>query len=104
MCIRQVVRQAMTPIEKVFMLSIDSKLDHETMQNIYDTGHSRVPVYEDIEVPVVSAAEAQAPNTATSTANLPLRTTAARKIVGILLVKQVWPLSSLRPASYLTDL
>ena len=48
----KVVRQAMTPIEDVFMLSIDARLDYETLRKICLTGHSRVPVYEEIEVPV----------------------------------------------------
>lgn len=46
------VRQAMTPIEKVFMLSINAKLDYETLRKICETGHSRIPVYEDTEVTV----------------------------------------------------
>ena len=48
----KVVKQAMTPIEQVFMLSIDAKLDYETLRKICSTGHSRVPVYEEVEVPV----------------------------------------------------
>ncbi|EKM51307.1 uncharacterized protein PHACADRAFT_200129 [Phanerochaete carnosa HHB-10118-sp] len=48
----KVVKQAMTPIEDVFMLSIDAKLDFETLRTICKTGHSRVPVYEEVEVPV----------------------------------------------------
>lgn len=47
----KVVKQAMTPIEDVFMLSIDAKLDYETLRKICLTGHSRVPVYEEVEVP-----------------------------------------------------
>ena len=50
----KVVKQAMTPIEDVFMLSIDAKLDYETLRKICLTGHSRVPVYEEVEVPVSS--------------------------------------------------
>ena len=46
----KVVKQAMTPIEDVFMLSIDEKLDFETLKRICATGHSRVPVYEEVEV------------------------------------------------------
>jgi metal transporter CNNM len=48
----KVVKQAMTPIEDVFMLSIDAKLDYETLKKICSTGHSRIPVYEEVEVPV----------------------------------------------------
>lgn len=98
----QVVRQAMTPIDSVFMLPLDTKLDHDTMQRIYDSGHSRVPVYEEIDVPVVS--EAEAGNALTNTEDLPLKTKRARKIVGILLVKQVRPLSTLRQAFQLTEI
>lgn len=48
----KVVKQAMTPIEDVFMLSIDAKLDYETLRKICLTGHSRIPVYEEVDVPV----------------------------------------------------
>ena len=41
----------MTPLEKIFMLNINTKLDFETMKRIGETGHSRVPVYEEVEVP-----------------------------------------------------
>lgn len=34
----------MTPIEKVFMLSINDKLDEHMLQRICLTGHSRIPV------------------------------------------------------------
>ncbi|KAG9312629.1 hypothetical protein JVU11DRAFT_7044 [Chiua virens] len=37
----KVVKQAMTPINDVFMLSIDSKLDYDTMKTICMTGHSQ---------------------------------------------------------------
>jgi len=42
----------MTPINEVFMLSIDSKLDYELLKKICMTGHSRVPVYEEVDVPI----------------------------------------------------
>jgi metal transporter CNNM len=48
----------MTPIREVFMLSIDSKLDYQTLQRICATGHSRVPVYEEVEVPTSGVIEA----------------------------------------------
>ena len=44
------VRHAMTSINKVFMLHIDSKLDYDTLRRICSTGHSRIPVYEEVEV------------------------------------------------------
>ncbi|KII90342.1 hypothetical protein PLICRDRAFT_38844 [Plicaturopsis crispa FD-325 SS-3] len=62
----KVVEQAMTPIADVFMLSIDARLDYALLTRICKTGHSRVPVYE--EVVVAGGGK-------------------ARKIVGILLVK-----------------
>ncbi|KAJ7146409.1 hypothetical protein C8R44DRAFT_837110 [Mycena epipterygia] len=62
----KVVRQAMTPIEDVFMLSIDSLLDYDLLKKICLTGHSRVPVFEEFDV----------------------NGNKVKKIVGILLVKQ----------------
>ncbi|KAJ7084731.1 hypothetical protein C8R43DRAFT_1244992 [Mycena crocata] len=62
----KVVRQAMTPISEVFMLSIDSVLDYDLLKQICLTGHSRVPVYEEVDV----------------------GGNKLKKIVGILLVKQ----------------
>ncbi|KAI0661226.1 hypothetical protein C8Q70DRAFT_969458 [Cubamyces menziesii] len=98
----KVVRQAMTPIEKVFMLNIDSKLDFETMKRIGDTGHSRVPVYEEVEVPTVAKVALPpkaGPNGGTATppkqlpsgdsSPLPDRVQKVKKIVGVLLVKQL---------------
>ncbi|KAG2744220.1 hypothetical protein P692DRAFT_20821046 [Suillus brevipes Sb2] len=67
----KVVKQAMTPIENVFMLSIDSKLDYALMKKICLTGHSRVPVYEEVEIP----------------ADTSDRMLKVKKIIGILLVK-----------------
>ncbi|KAJ7045149.1 hypothetical protein C8F04DRAFT_1067876 [Mycena alexandri] len=62
----KVVRQAMTPISEVFMLSIDSLLDYDLLKQICLTGHSRVPVFEEFDV----------------------NGNKLRKIIGILLVKQ----------------
>lgn len=58
---------AMTPINDVFMLSIDSRLDYETLAKVVRSGHSRVPVFE----------QSAGPNGHIS-----------KKIIGILLVKQ----------------
>lgn len=71
------------------MLSIDSRLDHVTMQLIYDTGHSRVPVFEEIEVLTVTEESQMQGGAASNTTNLPSKTQMVKKIVGILLVKQV---------------
>lgn len=82
----KVVRQAMTPIKDVFMLSIESKLDYALLKKICQTGHSRVPVYEEVEVP--ASVIAQIENTGTRTEPLTQRTQKVKKIIGMLLVKQ----------------
>ncbi|PWN26878.1 DUF21-domain-containing protein [Jaminaea rosea] len=48
----KVVEQAMTPIDKVFMLPFDAKLDYPTLQRIVRSGHSRIPIYHEVEVEV----------------------------------------------------
>lgn len=80
----KVVKQAMTPISDVFMLSIDSKLDYNTLTKVCATGHSRIPVYEEVDVLVSSIA----PNGTITPAQGQPRTQRVKKIVGILLVKQ----------------
>ncbi|CAO1630946.1 unnamed protein product [Jaminaea pallidilutea] len=47
----KVVSQAKTPIDKVFMLPFDAKLDYPTLQRVVRSGHSRIPIYQEIEVP-----------------------------------------------------
>ncbi|KAF9546037.1 DUF21-domain-containing protein [Agrocybe pediades] len=87
----KVVRQAMTPIKDVFMLSIDSKLDYDLLKKICQTGHSRVPVYEEVDVPVSVVANvdlAGVDGTNSSDVNPNQRTRKVKKIIGILLVKQ----------------
>ena len=76
----KVVRQAMTPIDNVFMLNVDCKLDYDTMKKISDTGHSRVPVYEEIDAPLLNE-NLESPMKGSAM-------TKAKKIVGLLLVKQ----------------
>ena len=41
----------MTPIDDVFMLSIEARLDYDLLKQIVATGHSRIPVYEEIDAP-----------------------------------------------------
>ncbi|KAG6841651.1 hypothetical protein C0991_008636 [Blastosporella zonata] len=72
----KVVKQAMTPIKDVFMLSIEAKLDYDLLKKIVQTGHSRVPVYEEVDVPI------------STTGTLSNHTQKMKKILGILLVKQ----------------
>ncbi|KAG6833290.1 hypothetical protein H0H87_008922 [Tephrocybe sp. NHM501043] len=72
----KVVRQAMTPIKDVFMLSIESKLDYDLLKKIVQTGHSRVPVYEEVDVPI------------SAVGTVSEHTQKMKKILGILLVKQ----------------
>ena len=42
------VEQVMTPLEDVFMLEIDEKLDYDTLASVMQHGYSRVPVYEGV--------------------------------------------------------
>jgi CBS domain containing-hemolysin-like protein len=51
--------QAMTSMNDVFMLSVNSTLDHETLQEICATCHSRISVYEEVEVPTSGVIEAR---------------------------------------------
>ncbi|KZT59176.1 DUF21-domain-containing protein, partial [Calocera cornea HHB12733] len=46
----KVAADAMTPINKTFMLDLESKLDYETLATIVKSGHSRIPVFHQIEV------------------------------------------------------
>ncbi|KIK57000.1 hypothetical protein GYMLUDRAFT_247274 [Collybiopsis luxurians FD-317 M1] len=77
----KVVSQAMTPIGNVFMLPIDSILDFNLLKRIVDSGHSRVPVYEEIDVPISL-------NVAAGVEKNVLPTQKLQRIIGILLVKQ----------------
>ena len=86
----------MTPIKDVFMLSIDAKLDYETLRKICLTGHSRIPVYEEVEIPVprllakvnIGEADLDASASRLSLDGHLQRTQKVKKIIGILLVKQ----------------
>lgn len=40
------VRDVMTPVANTFMLSVDDRLNFETIATIFKTGFSRIPVYE----------------------------------------------------------
>lgn len=40
------VREAMTPLDRTFMLGIDEKLSFDTIGTIFKTGYSRIPIYE----------------------------------------------------------
>ncbi|ETI53031.1 hypothetical protein F441_03955 [Phytophthora nicotianae CJ01A1] len=40
------VTEVMIPMSEIFMLEIDTKLNHNTMADILASGHSRIPVYE----------------------------------------------------------
>lgn len=77
----------MTPISEVFMLSIDSKLDYALLKKICLTGHSRVPVYEEVDVPV-SVSMGDEILEGVPREDRQQHTHKVKKIVGILLVKQ----------------
>ena len=51
---KKTVADVMTKYEDVFMLEIDSILDFDTVDRIYQSGHSRIPVYEVDRSSVVS--------------------------------------------------
>ncbi|EIN12939.1 DUF21-domain-containing protein [Punctularia strigosozonata HHB-11173 SS5] len=67
-------KDAMTPIDSVFMLPLSAKLDHDTLHNVVSTGHSRIPVYDWVEVPMF-------------TNDVEVRKEKVKKVIGILLVK-----------------
>ncbi|ODN76402.1 CBS domain-containing protein [Cryptococcus wingfieldii CBS 7118] len=72
------VKEAMTPIDEVFMLPIEAKLDYETLGQVVRSGHSRIPVYQTVEVPDINFA---APSVG------PAKTKMVKKVMGSLLVK-----------------
>ena len=87
---------AMTPINDVFMLPIDNKLDYETLREICATGHGGVPMHEEVEVPTSGVIEAR--NKAGSAIAALLspdgkegdkNTMTVKRIIGIFLVKKV---------------
>ncbi|EGF98601.1 uncharacterized protein MELLADRAFT_118502 [Melampsora larici-populina 98AG31] len=43
----RVVRDSMTALDHCFMLNVDTQLDYETLVAVLESGHSRIPVYED---------------------------------------------------------
>lgn len=72
------VKDAMTPIDDVFMLPIDAKLDYETLGRVVRSGHSRIPVYQMVEVPDIDL---------TKPTVGPNKTKLVKKIMGSMLVK-----------------
>ncbi|XP_019851308.1 PREDICTED: DUF21 domain-containing protein At4g14230-like [Amphimedon queenslandica] len=47
------VKDAMTPLESVFMLHVDDKIGQANMEKIIATGHSRIPIYKDGRTDIV---------------------------------------------------
>jgi metal transporter CNNM len=71
----KVVKQAMTPIDQVFMLPFTAKLDYATLEKVVRSGHSRIPIYQEIEVEAGPAKS----GTTTPKKRLPLLSTFTRK-------------------------
>ncbi|ODQ50589.1 DUF21-domain-containing protein, partial [Saitoella complicata NRRL Y-17804] len=78
------VENAMTQIEEVFMLHIDTRLDRETIEKIVKSGHSRVPVYDMVtdEEDMLDAERSHQPLS-------PEAMGTRRSIIGCLLVKNL---------------
>ncbi|WWD20450.1 hypothetical protein CI109_104926 [Kwoniella shandongensis] len=74
---QKTVKEAMTPIDQVFMLPIEAKLDYETLGHVVRSGHSRIPVYQMVEVPDIDL----------SSPSLTTKTKLVKKVMGSLLVK-----------------
>jgi len=71
----KVVKQAMTPIDQVFMLPFTARLDYPTLEKVVRSGHSRIPIYQEIEVQVSQAKS----GTTTPKKKIPLLATFTRK-------------------------
>ena len=98
----KVVRDAMTAIDDVFMLNIEARLDYDLLKQIVATGHSRIPVYEEVTVNVqpevaIAAYELGSGDDQLTKDDITTRArkssdgtvkTKVKKIIGILLVKQ----------------
>ncbi|KAK0541745.1 hypothetical protein OC845_006918 [Tilletia horrida] len=52
----------MTPIDQVFMLPLSAKLDYPTLERIVRSGHSRIPIYQEYDVPVAAPSGTATPS------------------------------------------
>ncbi len=50
---RKMAKDVMTNFEDIFCISIDSVLDFKTMGEIYNSGFSRIPIYEDTKENII---------------------------------------------------
>lgn len=51
----KVAKEAMTPIDRVHMIPVTARLDYATLEEIVRSGHSRIPVYQDVETSLASS-------------------------------------------------
>ncbi|KDN43217.1 DUF21-domain-containing protein [Tilletiaria anomala UBC 951] len=76
----KVVQDAMTPIERVFMLPFEAKLDYATLEKVVRSGHSRIPIYQDIDISLGGGKALANSGSATPSKKPSLLSTFARKV------------------------
>lgn len=85
----------MAPIEVVFMLSIDSKVNYENLQKICAMGHNKVLVYGEAEVPTSGVVKRNRAGSAVVALPSSDGKVMVKRIIRIFLVEQVGDLIEL---------
>ena len=81
----KVAKQAMTPIDSVHMIPVTARLDYATLEKIVRSGHSRIPVYQDVETSTASSGTWTPMGNPASAVNVLSRTLGLRQEPGIAL-------------------